>query len=189
MLITRFLSALLIALCLVSCNRTPAPPALYPVPEAELVDASGKPFSLASLKGKVVVYDFIFTRCQGPCPLMSKRMSELVKKVETDDVRFVSISADPLHDTPEILRKYAAGYGVDPRWIFLTGERAVIEKAASQGFKLALTGTGGESDPIVHSTKFILADRNGMIRGYHESLSEEGRTALLRDLEAVRSGR
>ena len=128
----------------------------------------GRPTPLDKMKGYVTVYDFIFTNCAGTCPMMTSNMRRLTAKIEKDAlVRFVSISIDPLRDSPPVLREYAKRVGNDDRWISLTGDRAEIVKLSVEGFKLAAGDPGPGGDPLLHSSKFAVADKNGVIREYY----------------------
>jgi protein SCO1/2 len=166
---------ILFALLAFACRRESELPKLFPVPNAQLVTQAGAPVQLDAMKGSVTVYDFIFTNCGGTCPLMSNSMKALTKQIDPKSpVRFVSISVDPARDTPEALRKYAARLGNDPRWLFLTGDRDTIVKLSVEGFKLA---AGGEPQPgaeaLLHSSKIVVADKNGMIREYYGATSDD----------------
>lgn len=158
-------------LAVAACARQPELPRLFPVPDAALVDESGRPFRLGSLKGKVVVYDFIFTNCAGTCPIMTSQMRKLTRMVDADaPVRFVSISVDPARDTPQVLQTYAARHRNDPRWTFLTGDRETIIRLSVEGFKLAAgDAVPSGAEPILHSSKFAVADKTGTIREYYGS--------------------
>ena len=124
MLVRRLLPLLLLAF---ACRPTPELPKLFPVPDAKLVDETGKPVSLASMKGSVTVYDFIFTSCTGTCPIMTNNMRAVTGEIAADaPVRFVSISVDPARDTPQVLAAYAKRVRNDPRWTFLTGDRQTV---------------------------------------------------------------
>ena len=110
----------------------------FPIPDAQLVSEANKPVRMSEMKGNVVVYDFIFTHCAGTCPMMTATMQKLTKKIpKQSPVRFVSISVDPIRDTPEVLRGYAMYARNDPRWMFLTGDRKTIVDLSVKGFKLA----------------------------------------------------
>src|SRR5688572_1803280 len=101
-----FLLSLLAALVL-ACQSKPELPKLFAVPDTKLVDETGKAVNLGEMKGKVTVYDFIFTSCTGTCPIMTNNMRALTPKVAKDaPVRFVSISVDPERDTPAVLAAY-----------------------------------------------------------------------------------
>ncbi len=139
-------------------------PALGRVPDFHFTTQDGKTLSRADLLGKVWVVDFFFTRCPGPCPLMSSRMAEISRELtKAEDARLVSISIDPEHDTPEVLTEYATRFQVDPkRWIFLTGPKQEIEQFTTKGMLQALASDA--SGIPTHSTRFLVVDRDGEIR-------------------------
>ncbi|PYQ27500.1 MAG: hypothetical protein DMF56_20330 [Acidobacteria bacterium] len=152
-----------------ACHQHSDLPKLFPVPDAHLVSERGTPVSLASMKGSVTVYDFIYTTCSGTCPIMTNNMRALTKQIgKNAPVRFVSISVDPTHDTPEVLSVYAKRVRNDDRWSFLTGTRNDIVKLSIQGFKLAAGDPGPGGDPLLHSSKFAVADKEGTIRAYYD---------------------
>ncbi|MEW5975277.1 MAG: SCO family protein [Acidobacteriota bacterium] len=156
------------------------------LPEFVLTERSGRPLGLRDLSGKVWIADFIFTSCPGPCPRMSASMAALQKELgDAPDLRFVSISVDPDTDTPEVLAGYANRYGARPdRWFFLTGSKQDIHTLAKDGFLV-----GGIENVMEHSTRFILVDRTGGIRGYYDSQDQEAVAALRADtLNLLRSG-
>ena len=154
---------------ILACAHRSDLPRLFPVPDAQLVAETGRPFNLRELKGNVVVYDFIFTSCGGSCPVMTAQMRKLTQKIAKDaPVRFVSISVDPQRDTPAVLRDYARRFRNDPRWTFLTGDRDTIVRLSVEGFKLAAGGaTQTLAEPLLHSSKFAIADKGGTIREYY----------------------
>lgn len=163
---------LLLVVLIAGCARQEPLPKLFPVPDTALVDQDGRDVRLSQYNGNVTVYTFIFTNCAGICPLMTQKMRALVRDVDPEQpVRFVSISVDPVRDTPEALRAYAERIGRDPRWTFLRGEGDTVIDLSQKGFKLA-AGMEVESgaEPILHSPRFVLVDRTGMIRGYYDSL-------------------
>jgi protein SCO1/2 len=110
------------------------------VPDFVLYERGGQSVTKASLLGKVWVVDFIFTRCVDKCPLASSRMAQLQKVFAAEDaVRLVSITVDPEHDTPVVLRQYAENFGAHPqRWLFLTGDKERIYRLAREGFHLGV---------------------------------------------------
>jgi len=79
-----------------------------------------------------------------------------------------SISVDPDYDRPAVLAEYAKRFRNDERWIFLTGDRDTILKLSAEGFKLAAGGPPEPgAEPLLHSSKFAVADRSGTIRDYY----------------------
>lgn len=174
--------ALSVLLTLAGCRSTPPLPTYGQVSPFRLTGADGCPFDSAALRGKIWVADFIFTTCNGPCPLMSHRMSRIQDAVAGyPDVRLVSFTVDPEHDTPPVLAEYARRYRAQPgRWYFLTGETPTLNRLARADFKLSsVDGT------LTHSTRFVLLDRASRIRGYY-TLEDEGASArLLQDIRKL----
>jgi protein SCO1/2 len=152
------------------------------VPTFQLTNQNGQPFGSAQLTGKIWIADFIYTTCPGPCPMISTRMGELQKPLEKTDVHLVSFSVDPGKDTPDVLRKYADNLHADPkRWTFLTGTKSSIYKLSHDGFKLAVSdGSEAEGMPV-HSTRMVLVDRHGEIRGYYDAIGPDAITELVAD--------
>jgi protein SCO1/2 len=152
------------------------------VPTFQLVNQNGQAFGSNQLAGKIWIAGFIFTACPGPCPMISSRMSELQKPLEKTDVHLVSFSVDPEKDTPEVLRGYAEKLHAQPqRWDFLTGPKAAIYDLSKNGFKLGVSDGSEEVGVPVHSTRMVLIDRHGQIRGYYDALAPDAVTKLLAD--------
>jgi protein SCO1 len=152
------------------------------VPSFQLVNQNGQPFGSAQLTGKIWIADFIYTTCPGPCPMISGRMSELQKPLDKTDVHLVSFSVDPEKDTPDVLRGYAEKLHAEPRrWDFLTGRKSAIYNLSHDDFKLAVSDGGDEAGIPVHSTRMVLVDRYGEIRGYYEATDADAVTKLLAD--------
>jgi protein SCO1 len=152
------------------------------VPEFQLINQDGNNFGSAELRGKIWIADFIYTTCPGPCPMISSRMSELQKPLEKTDVHLVSFTVDPAKDTPQVLRGYAEKLQAEPgRWDFLTGPQSTIYNLSRNGFKLAVSD-GSEAQGIpVHSTRMVLVDRHGTIRGYYDAAEADTVTKLVAD--------
>jgi protein SCO1/2 len=164
------------------------PPVVGEVPDFTLVNRDGQTIRRRDLAGAPWVADFIFTRCGASCPMMSLRMAKLERELPEDlGVRFVSISVDPEHDTPRVLEEYAQSFGAPGRWLFLTGDKPQIYRLSREGFKLALDDTTPVSpdEMILHSTRFVLVDGQGKIRGYYEAFDEKALEKLVQDLRAI----
>ena len=152
------------------------------VPGFQLTNQNGQPFGSAQLSGKIWIADFIYTTCPGPCPMISSRMSELQKPLQKTDVHLVSFSVDPDKDSPEVLRGYADKLQAEPgRWDFVTGAKSAIYKLSHDGFKLAVSDGRDAQGIPVHSTRMVLVDRHGEIRGYYEATEADAVTKLLAD--------
>ena len=152
------------------------------VPGFQLTNQNGQPFGSAQLSGKIWIADFIYTTCPGPCPMISSRMSELQKPLQKTDVHLVSFSVNPEKDTPEVLRGYADKLQAEPgRWDFLTGAKPAIYKLSHDSFKLAVSDGSDAQGIPVHSTRIVLVDRHGQIRGYYDATEPEAITKPLAD--------
>ena len=151
------------------------------VPEFQYTERSGQPFGLEQMKGKINIIDFIFTRCRGACPTMCHEMSILYKFYKhSDRVQFVSITVDPDHDTLEVMRKFLSGYGVDDdRWLFLRTDIDSVKTLAREGFMVS------DDFPGLHSTRFILVDPDGNIRGYYEHTQRDEIARLKEHIKAL----
>jgi protein SCO1/2 len=176
---------------------TASPVVLGGLPAFTLTDQRGQPFGSRELAGKIWVADFIFTSCQGVCPLLSERMAEVGKRARHlgPDFHLVSISVDPARDTPARLADYAARYGANPiAWSFLTGPEQAIQATVVDGFKV---GAGKERAPgaaadggfweIFHGEKLVLVDRQMRIRGYFDA-NAEGIDKLMEAVGRVANG-
>ena len=91
-------------------------------------------------------------------------------------------AVDPEKDTPEVLRNTPTILHADPkRWDFLTGPKSTIYKLSHDGFKLAVSdGSDAEGIPV-HSTRMVLVDRHGEIRGYYDAIGPDAITNLVAD--------
>ena len=139
------------------------------LPDVSLIDQHGSSVSLASLKGKPVLIDFIYTSCASTCPMLTAKMAAIAHQLGPAlgaDVMIVSISLDPEHDTPSALAKYAKSHDADgPGWIFLTGPPAQIDQVLAQ-FKLRRMHEGDGT--ITHSiSAFLLGPDGHQLRQYN----------------------
>lgn len=153
-------------------------------PTFEFLAHDGTKLSSSDLAGKIWVANFIFTRCKGPCPMITSRMAELQQKLarsKSTDVKLISITVDPAYDTPEVLNAYASQVGADSAtWKFLTGPKAQIENAVTKGFLQPLSE--GKDDEPIHSSRFVIVDREGDIRSFPDGNDPEVVQRLLLDL-------
>jgi protein SCO1/2 len=171
-------------------SRPPRLPVLGSVPPFSLTDRSGRTFTADDLTGSVWVVDFIFTRCPDVCPALTAQMARLGDGLRASGVpvRRVSISVDPVHDTPEVLHAYAARAGAPEDWLFLTGRRNDVATLLRDGFRLAFADGGPPASPITHSDRFVLVDRRLRIRGYYHGADDADLRRLVRDTATLRDG-
>lgn len=152
------------------------PPVLFAVSDFALTNQTGAVITRSNLLGKVWLADIIFTRCAGPCPEMTRRMAELQSAIPTQaPVAFVTLTTDPLFDTPKVMQAYSRRFGAQPgRWHFLTGTPRQIADVAVQGLKLTVLDKEASkqvdpNDLFIHSTIFVLVDKRGRARAVLES--------------------
>jgi protein SCO1 len=162
-------ATLVVGLVAVGCSRGVERTGAYSpsstgdcLPNLTLTDQNGKKVSLASLKGKPVLFDFIYTSCPGPCLMLTSRMRLIANRLGPmlgSKVWFVSVTVDPEHDGPAELLNYAKQQGADQNgWLFLTGSPADIEQLMNQ-FKLIRQR---EADGTVdHVLEFFLVGPDG----------------------------
>ncbi|MDP7035288.1 MAG: SCO family protein [Planctomycetota bacterium] len=148
------------------------------VPDFQFVDERGKAFGRSELLGRVWIVDFIYTSCPSLCVQMSRAMRSLQGRLEGllgDEVRLVSVSVDPRYDTPERLSEYASAHGArSGLWHFLTGSRAQIFELCRDHFRLAVSDEfpEGAPEPVTHSDRFVVIDRDARIRAYFRGTDE-----------------
>jgi protein SCO1 len=145
---------------LYGCNRTVEEPGRYAVryqtrglPDLTLTDQYGHQLSLAALKGKPVLFDFIYTSCPGPCQLLTQHMKLIADKLGRalgPKVSFASVTVDPEHDRPSRLFDYARALDANRKgWYFLTGSSAQIDQLMSGFFLTRKRESDGEIDHIL----------------------------------------
>ena len=170
------------AVLLSSCVQPKPLEILGQAPNFQLTDQSGQPFDSKSLAGHIWVADFIYTNCDGPCPMMSSHMHRLQDQTSgTPDVKLVSFTVDPARDTPPVLAAYSKHFKADStRWVFLTGDQPRLNDVALAGFKL-----NSVDGSMTHSTRFALVDAKGRIRGYYTTGEDAFMPRLIHDIRQL----
>jgi protein SCO1 len=168
---------------LAACSR-PAPKldVFGDVPHFQLTSQDGKPFDSKTLAGKIWVADFFYTTCPGPCPRMTSQMHDVQNAVaKFPDVKIVSFTVDPKTDTPPVLATYAEEHGATPGlWYFLTGPVPTLQMLDRNAFKL-----GNVDGSLQHSTRFVVVDGKGQIRGYYETSEPSSIKKVIADVSAL----
>ena len=169
-----------LALALLGACSDPLPE-IAEVPAFELRSHDGMPFGSAQLQGRVWVANFVFTTCPSVCPMLTTQMGNLSRRIDEEDLVFVSFSVDPEHDTPAVLRRYRETHDAD--WVFLTGPRDEVQRVVVEGLKTGLGEPTGDGD-ITHAMHFVLVDRAGKIRGFYRT-DAESQAQLERDARSL----
>jgi protein SCO1/2 len=165
-----------------SCAHRKSLPVFATVPPFHLTASSGADFDSAALGGSPWLASFFFASCNGPCPRMNTAIHALQEQTYPyKGLKIVSFTVDPEHDTPEVLAAYAKRYKADPaRWYFLTGKRETIAMLAKDGFQV-----GGLDTAQSHSTRVMLVDGKGRVRGHFPTAEKEDMDALLAAVAAL----
>jgi protein SCO1 len=162
-------------LVLAACIKPSPLPEMGEIPQFQLISQTGQPFDSKILDGHIWVADFIYTTCTGPCPMMTTSMRQFQNSTaEFPDVYLISMTVDPVHDTPAVLAEYAGHFKQDKsRWFFLTGDLAKLNDLGVHAFKL-----NSVDGSLTHSTRFVLVDGLRHIRGFYTY----GEDSFMRDL-------
>jgi protein SCO1 len=138
--------------------------------------------SRQDLLGQVWVAGFIFTTCKGICPVLSQKMQNLEAKFGGGpDFRLVSFTIDPKNDTPEVLEKYRNQWSRVPgSWHFLRPTREQLVDFAT-GLKLVV----GDVGDFTHTSRLVLVDKRGWVRGYYQATDDEQLSQLGKDVRLL----
>lgn len=166
-------------------TQAPAPRLLegseaWTLPDFSLKDDAARTVAKADLLGRPWVAAFIYASCPGQCPMMTAKMKALRERLP--EAYLVSFSVDSA-DTPERLAAYKRTYGAD--WLFLTGASGVVRALCRDGFKLAVADGLDPKDPIIHSDKLVLVDRDAKVRGFFDPSDKAHLAALEAALKSL----
>ena len=173
------LVALVAGLCVIGCQPATPPMEVFgSTPEFRLTDQTGGSFGSQSLAGRVTLMDFVYTHCTDACPLLSATFQETQRKLASDEslnskIMLVSVSVDPLHDTPAVLAEYGQQFKADPiGWKMLTGDWDQVYDVVT-GLKLATRPPRPAADApapggteLTHTTRIVLIDPQLQVRAY-----------------------
>jgi protein SCO1/2 len=168
-----------------------------PAPKFELLNQDNIKISNDTYKCKVYVLEFFFTTCPSICPKMNQSMLLIEKKFfGNPNFGIVSITIDPSHDTPAVLKGHSELLGVkSSNWNFLTGDREYIFNLANKGFNLYAGENSNVKGGFEHSGLFALVDKNGNIRCrkddfgnpilYYDGLEKKGVRDIQQDIATL----
>lgn len=165
-----------------------------PAPIFELVNQDNLKISNEDYKGKVYVLEFFFSTCPSICPKMNQSMLQIEKTFfGNPNFGIVSITIDPEHDTPAVLKAHREILGVkSSNWNFLTGDKTYIFDLSNKGFNLYAGQNNKAQGGFEHSGLFALIDKNGNIRCrkdefgnpilYYDGLEKKGVRDIQQDI-------
>ena len=154
-------------------------PVIGAVADFTLTNQDGKSTALADLTNRVWVADIIFTRCTGPCPIITSHMKSLADALpRTSAARLVTLTTDPDFDKPAMMKRYGERFGADfSRWLFLTGTKAEIRALGGGSLKLSAVPVQpadqtNATDLFIHTTIFVIVDKHARLRGSFETMGD-----------------
>ena len=159
------------------------------IPAFEFTNQKGESVTEKSFEGKIYVADFFFTTCPGICADMSKNMLILQEAFQgAEDVRLLSHSVTPDHDTPKRLARYARRYGIDARlWHLVPGpEKLIYDLGRRRYFVEEDLGLKKKDDEFLHTENFVLIDKIRRIRGIYNGLNKASIAQLIEDIKTLR---
>lgn len=159
----------------------------HTVADFKLINQNGDTITQADYKNKIYVADFFFTRCQTICPIMTDNMAKVQAKFINDDaVKLLSLSVTPDMDSISILKGYAEKKGaISSKWNITTGDKKHIYNLARKSyFAVVDQGDGGLQD-FIHTTNFILVDKDKQIRGIYDGTNDDEIKRLIEDIDLL----
>jgi len=166
-------------------GRTTTDTIWHQVKNMTFTNQLGKTVTLDSVKGKILVIDFFFSRCPTICPGMATSIKKLQNSfVNSNDsiVQFISISIDPEHDSVPSLRKFADRYTSNhDSWWFVRGDKTEIYDFALNELKASVADVNVDT-AFIHTENFFLLDRKRVVRGWYNGFDSAKQTKLVSDI-------
>lgn len=158
----------------------------HQVSNLKFTNQLGDTLSMDSLRGKIVVVNFFFSRCPSICPGLARSMNKLqesfARKGKDDIVHFLSISVDPEYDSVPNLRKFANRFTKNhDTWWFVTGKKDEIYSFALNELKASIADTQVDT-AFIHTENFFLLDKNHVVRGWYNGFDSLKQAKLVRDI-------
>lgn len=140
-----------------------------------------------SLNNKIYVADFFFTSCPSICPIMKKQMLRAYDKYKGNtEVKFLSHTIDPKHDSIAVLKNFSNKLGVNAKqWYFLYGDKETVYNLAKNSYMSSTFEDRASPGGIVHSGYFLLVDKNKRIRGAYDGTNEAQVTQMIDDMQVL----
>ena len=160
----------------------------HKIPDFSLLSQDSVSVNLGKYKNKILIVDFVFTRCQTICPKMTNELLRIQEDfAEDSDVSLISFTVDPDFDKPYILKKHIQDKNVDSnKWTFLTGSKDSIYALAQRGFFLTAMEDRDRPLEFIHSDKVVLVDKNGWIRGYYNGTDRKEIERLVAEIKVLK---
>lgn len=169
-------------------------PVAHRIADFALTTQTGGTIDATSLRGKIHVASFVYTRCSVLCPMVVRELGTVAKAVAgMPDVVLVSYSVTPDVDTPASLAEYGRERGVDPRrWLLVTGDQRTIWRLARDSYfaddRRTLAGHPTPGEAFLHTEKVLLVDRDLHVRGVYNGTAAFDLERLVADVRLLAAG-
>jgi len=159
------------------------------IPKFKFVNQYGDSISNKNLDGKIYVADFFFTTCPSICPQMARNMLKVYGTYKNSaDVRILSHSIDPKHDSVPVLKKYADKLGVSGNtWWFLQGKKEDVYSIAEKSYLVAVKQDSSAAGGYVHQGYFVLVDQQKRVRGAYDGTDAKQVDQLIADIKTLQA--
>lgn len=159
----------------------------HQIPDFILTDQNGKKFTNNQLDSNIYVASFFFATCPTICPKMATNMLQVQDRFrDRNDFKLLSITVNPEHDSPEVLKEYAQSvHAMEDKWTFLTGDKDKIYDVAFNGYFVSAQKDSIAPGGFLHSANIILIDGKGRIRGYFDGTSASETNDLFDAIEIL----
>lgn len=160
-----------------------------PIPAFTFVNQYGDSTGTKNLKNKIYVADFFFTSCPSICPIMERNMLTVYNTFkDSADVKIVSFTIDPRHDTVPVLKKYADKLGVSGNsWWFLLGDKDHVYDLAAKSYLVSVAKDSTVAGGYIHQGYFILVDKKGQLRGAYDGTDMKQVNQLVDDIKTLKA--
>lgn len=171
---------------------TPGEPVWDPkgIADFSFIDTDGNQVTKADLLGKPWIVCFVFTHCAATCPRVTSSMRELQDQLKDYDFRLVTVTVDPLRDTPEVLKQYGKNFKADfSKWMFLGGDQRDIYRLIHGSFKMPVQELADDKKQygfeFIHSNNIMLVDDKGVVQGKYDATKGPSVASLRREIQKL----
>ncbi|MEI8382294.1 MAG: SCO family protein [Planctomycetota bacterium] len=160
------------------------------IADFEFEDSEGNKISRKNLLGKPWIVCFVFTHCAATCPRVTLSMRELQDQLKKSDFRMVTMTVDPIRDTPEVLREYGKSRGANfKKWSFVTGDQREIYRLIHGSFKMPVQELEEPKKvygfEFIHSNNIMLVDETGVVKGKFDATKPTAMAELRRTIQKL----
>lgn len=158
----------------------------HTIPDFSLVNQYGDSVTNKNLDGKIYVADFFFTTCPSICPIMHRNMLTVYNEFKNTDVKIISFTIDPKHDTVGVLKTYADKLGIaGDSWLLLHGQKEKTYQL-SKSFLVTMPKEDAK-EQFIHDGYFILVDKQKRVRGSYDGTDPKKVEQLIADIKTLKA--